>query len=374
MKTAIIDLGFGDSGKGLVTSWLCKYYPSPIVVRFSGGHQAGHTVVHNGIRHVFSSFGSGTLQGVPTYWDKNCTFHPTGFLNELYELKEKGVNPKIYINSKCPVTTFADIKYNKMINDANGHGSVGVGFGATLEREEKYYSLTVGDLMFPSVAIQKIMLILEYYHSSISWDGEELRKFIIDCSEVLSTINIVEDSDIKELFEKYTTILYEGSQGLLLDKDIGFFPHVTRSNVGSKNIDPNIVYYVTRAYQTRHGNGPMTNYTLSHNITENPDETNVSNYQGEFRRTLLDLDLLKYAMYKDDASVYKNCKNLVITCMDHVQNDLRFTYKGKIINCINENEFVNKIKDILGIGRVYTSHSDDGESVTMYKEIKDENL
>ena len=67
----VIGLGFGDEGKGITTSYLCKKLEgTKIVVRFNGGHQAGHTVVFNGKRHIFSSWGSGTLQGIPTYWSE----------------------------------------------------------------------------------------------------------------------------------------------------------------------------------------------------------------------------------------------------------------------------------------------------------------
>lgn len=91
MRKAVIGLGFGDEGKGITTDYLCSKTKNPLVVRFCGGSQVGHTVVHNGIRHVFSSFGSGTLRGVPTYWSHKCALDPIGMLNELDVLKEKGI-------------------------------------------------------------------------------------------------------------------------------------------------------------------------------------------------------------------------------------------------------------------------------------------
>jgi adenylosuccinate synthase len=159
----------------------------------------------------------------------------------------------------------------------------------------------------------------------------------------------------------YGNIIYEGSQGILLDKNIGFFPHVTRSNTSSYNLPIDVrteFYLVTRAYQTRHGNGPMTNENLPHNIKINEDETNVTNkYQGEFRRTLLDLDLLQYGMSRDKNISNTFNRSLVITCLDHIEDEYRFTYKGKIINCNDEFDFVGKIADILDISNVITSHS-----------------
>lgn len=365
MKIAVIDLGYGDSGKGTVVAYLCHHYKDSIVVRYSGGHQAGHTVVHEGIKHIFSSFGSGTLQEIPTYWSKNCTFYPNAFLGELEVLKKKakiliGIKTKIYVDSKCPVTTFADVKYNKMRNDIDQHGSCGVGFGATLEREENHHSITVGDLQFPSVLEEKLWLLLRNYYSDIEYKAKEVKDFLLDCNDVLKYINIVKNDDI---VKHYNNIIYEGSQGLLLDKNIGFFPHVTRANVGSKAIgdDLDIVYYVTRAYQTRHGNGPMTNENIPHNILEDEEETNIENYQGKFRKSLLDLDLLKYSLYKDNTTA--EMRRLVITCMDHVVNDLRFTYKGEVFKCFSEKDFIETVTNIMGIEKVYVSYSNEYSNI-----------
>ena len=366
MKKAVIDLGFGDSGKGMFIAYLCSISNNPIVIRFSGGHQAGHTVVHNGIRHIFSSFGSGTLQGVPTYWDKKCTFYPTAFLNELHILKKQGIKPKIFVNGKCPVTTFCDVNYNKEIEKKNKHGSCGVGFGATLEREEKHYSLLVEDLQFPSILQTKLNQILNYYDTHymnfILNNYDDYLSFLTDCADVLNEIEIV-DNSFNNIWN-HRTVIYEGSQGLMLDKDIGFFPHVTRANVGSANIEVDEIYYITRAYQTRHGNGPMTNESIGHNIKENPKETNVLNYQGVFRRTLLDLDLLEYTIMKDNSKA--KSKSLVITCLDHVVNESRFTYKNQIISSLSESEFIKKIGDILKFEKIYISKSDEYKNILVY--------
>jgi adenylosuccinate synthase len=80
---AVLGAGFGDEGKGLVTDWLCRSCAKPLVIRFCGGQQAGHTVAANGLRHVFSNFGAGTLRGVPTYFSRFCTIDPVGMINEL---------------------------------------------------------------------------------------------------------------------------------------------------------------------------------------------------------------------------------------------------------------------------------------------------
>lgn len=167
---------------------------------------------------------------------------------------------------------------------------------------------------------------------------------------------------------KFDNYIFEGSQGLLLDQDIGFFPHVTRSSVGSKNIleltkgQDIKLHLVTRAFQTRHGHGPMTNEHLPNNIKDNPHEINVLNkYQGEFRRSLLDLDLLKYGITKDNYIKNSRDKELIITCMDLVENEYRYTKKGQIVNCDNKYDFVTSIARYLGIDEVGITDSPYGE-------------
>lgn len=133
MKNIVIGLGFGDEGKGMVTDFLCSHLPSSkIVTRFSGGHQAGHTVELKGYRHVFSNFGSGTLRGIPTYWSERCTVDPIGLVNELTILLNQGFKPRLYINQNCPITTPYDKSVQQIKNreGVNQFNTCGVGFGS----------------------------------------------------------------------------------------------------------------------------------------------------------------------------------------------------------------------------------------------------
>ena len=108
----------------------------------------------------------------------------------------------------------------------------------------------------------------------------------------------------------------------------------------------------------------MTNEDIGHNIKKNPNETNILNFQGEFRRTLLDLDLLEYAIMKDNSTA--ESKSLVITCLDHVENEWRFTYKKQIVHSLTESDFINKIGRILGFERIYISKSDEYKNISLY--------
>lgn len=361
---AVIGLGFGDEGKGLFTDYLCSQSINPLVIRFSGGQQAGHTVVSNGIRHVFSNFGAGTLKGAPSYFSKFCTIDPIGIVNELSVLLDKGVNPLLFIDTRCAVTTPYDVRYNQ---HNNKHGSCGVGVGATINREEHYYSLTFGDLFYPWVLKTKLNLIKDFYSDYANIDISNF----LDCCDIITRSIHIEKTDG---FPKNNySYIFEGSQGLLLDKNIGFFPHVTRGNTGTHNILPLLghetlsVYLITRAYQTRHGDGPLSNESIPHNISKNPNETNVTNsYQGKLRVALLDVSLLEYAINKDDYIRTASNKYLVITCLDHIQNEYRFTYQEKLIYCKNEAEFISKIASILNIHTIYISTSEDSKNIRSF--------
>ncbi|MCI5211333.1 MAG: adenylosuccinate synthase, partial [Candidatus Electrothrix sp. ATG2] len=247
----VIGAGFGDEGKGLFTDYLCRNAERPLVIRFSGGQQAGHTVVHNGIRHVFSNFGAGTLQGAPSYFARFCTIDPVGIVNELDVLLEKGVEPLLYIDAECPVTTPYDIRFNQQHHP---HGSCGVGFGATLNREEHFYSLTFADLFYPWVLETRLQLIRDFYQG----DPDVVLDDFLQCCSVITRSPWVRMSrGIPP--DPFSDAIYEGSQGLLLDQHYGFFPYVTRSDTGTKNIfalcgeSMPEIFLITRAYQTRHG-------------------------------------------------------------------------------------------------------------------------
>lgn len=351
MKTSIvIGLGFGDEGKGLATQYLCQQSKKPLVIRFSGGHQAGHTVVlEDGRRHVFSNFGAGTLRGAPTYWSQYCSFNPLSLIKERKALEQLQLKPKIYVDALAKVTTPYDIYYNQMRERSKGHGSCGLGFGATMSRNETPNKLYVQDLAYPEVVKQRLEAIKNYY----TWQSgnpelennlqEELSHFMDSLPELLNHMEIVHEKEFLNKLNHYDQLVFEGSQGVLLDMDHGFFPNVTYANTTSKNAMAMIqqyqlaspkkvdIYYISRAYQTRHGNGFLSNEDIDLDYIPNPKETNQYNqWQGAQRVSPIDLDMLQYALDCDaNYSGSQVRKHFIITCLDQLKGKLIATRKGK---------------------------------------------
>lgn len=373
MKNSLaIGLGFGDEGKGHITSYLVSQSRNSLVCRYNGGHQAGHTVYFGGHRHVFSSFGSGTLQNVGTFWSKFCTLYPIGLKKEYEVLQKIGVHPILVVDPQCLITTPFDIMCNHWLESSNKHGTVGVGFGATIQRQEDNFSIFAEDLFNLTVLKTKLKLLQDYYHlfytsDRLLWD-EQYKEFL-NAVEYLKTNSVIRLSDSSIL--KQYDVVFEGAQGIMLDQKHGFFPYVTRSNTTSKNalelikendLDLPEIYYITRTYQTRHGTGPLSNESIPPTLINNEQETNQNRgWQGEFRTGILDLDLLDYALKVDNLYSQSLSKNLAVTCTDQT---------GKLIQVTeNQNNFHIKIEELKNLVDFDTMFSSSGCTLEAIRKI-----
>lgn len=329
----VIDLGAGDSGKGLTAHNLCN--SCSLVVRFSGGQQAGHTVIHNGIKHIFSNFGAGTLKGCPTFFTEDTCIYPKTITREWMELKGKGVDPKLYIHPLAKVTTPYDVWSGRQREKKHRHGSCGLGVGATMKRNEGPVKLYAVDLLAPKSFLKaKLQTIDDYYDI----DEEEFTDadWLMFQKDIQAFNESIEDRKFDicrfdQLPFLYSNIIFEGSQGVLLDMDHGVFPHVTFANTTSKNAwkyarPETEVYHLTRCYKTRHGNGPFEGESIE--LINNHEEINKLNeWQGEFKTAELDYELLKYAANVDASYHPTGTKvNLVISCLDQ-RPDFKFNMK-----------------------------------------------
>lgn len=357
----VVGLGYGDEGKGIVTDFLASKHPNSIIIRFNGGHQAGHCVVDDriGRSHIFSNLGSGTFRGMPTYWSDNCTFAPSYFVEEITELD---IDFKFFIHCNSPVTTHYDILYNRTLELSLGSerkGSCGVGFGATIDRN-KIISFTVSDLCKSKKSIdKKLKDIKSYYKKKINTETSfNFSQFDHECEdlffmeqifhlkELMKKGNFIILNSDKAIFKNWNSFIFEGSQGILLDQNFGIKPYITKSNTTSQNAIEIIknseefinteIFYVTRVYQTRHGNGPFKKDNSKFHLINNSLETNVDNqYQGKVRANFLDINDLNYAIKCDNIYSAHISKNIVITCLDHIEPEHLKVYFGDDLIKIN---------------------------------------
>lgn len=330
MKKAqiVIGLGFGDEGKGITTDFLAQQNPESVVIRFSGGQQAAHTVMIEDKKHIHSSFASGALRGLPSYFTEHCTIHPVFLLNERKELIEKNGNIELHIHPLAKVTTPFDVWQNRTNAKNLEHGTCGKGIGTTMKRHESPYKLFAADLIAPREMLLEKLKGIAYYYGFMDDDQLEEALHVF--------LNAVDQIDWKiddyTYLNSFENLIFEGSQGILLDMDHGVFPNVTYAHTTSKNaygicrllkIEDIEMYYVTRIYSTRHGNGWMSN-EKELMLKNNEEETCVFNdYQKELRFGDLDYDLLNYALLLDGAYVAATKKNLIVTCLDQTEEKFK---------------------------------------------------
>lgn len=366
---AVIGAGYGDEGKGVTTDYLAvqRGGGSALVVRFNGGAQAGHTVVApDGRRHVYSHVTSAAMSSIPGFLSRFFVCNPLLYVKECAQLQQKGTVPRLHVDMRAPVTTPYDMMINQIAEEARGsarHGSCGMGFGETLERHaQDGLSLTYADLVNVRALQEKLDAIRrDWLVRRLTMLGVEripqtwqeriaakpiAAKFMDDCAFFLKT---TQPEDERFLAAWTGTVVFEGAQGLLLDQTRGQFPHVTRSNTGLKNVlelsrEAGITalraVYVTRAYATRHGAGP-----LAHELGKPPtaavaDETNIANpWQGALRFGRLDADILSQAITADVADAQsravKISHGLSVTCLDQMDTAVHFMEKGALCGIDN---------------------------------------
>ncbi|WP_433192680.1 adenylosuccinate synthetase [Nocardia sp. CA-107356] len=309
----VLDLGFGDAGKGATVDWLCSPAAGlgvSAVVRFNGGAQAAHNVIADGRHHTFAQFGSGTFSGIPTLLTRHMLVEPIALASESLRLAALGVPDPLSllrIDGRALLTTPIHIAANRAREDARGssrHGSCGRGIGETARYALEYDAPTVSDCLRPNILFTKLRAMAAHYGPLIAPSAhryEPIRDLVEMYREFAAAIRIVDGAELARLAHR-GRLIFEGAQGVLLDEWRGFHPHTTWSTVEPRNarallaeIDaPAYTLGVTRTYLTRHGAGPFP--TEDHTITIPEPHNTTRHYQGPFRRGHLDPILLRYAI------------------------------------------------------------------------------
>ncbi|MCP3168726.1 adenylosuccinate synthetase [Myxococcus qinghaiensis] len=330
----VVDLGFGDAGKGTLTDWLVRRHDARLVVRFNGGAQAGHNVVtDDGRHHTFSQLGAGSfVPGVATHLAHSTVFHPLALHVEAQYLADSGVPDglaRVTVSERARVITpfhQAIGRLRELSRGANRHGTCGVGVGETVRDALAHPEATVlaGDLCRPAVLLRKARAAQERLRA----EDVDVRHSALGHPDAAQELALLEDSDIPSRWVEAVHVIhpeqrvvgddwlgaqlrqghtvFEGAQGVLLDEWRGFHPHTTWSTctfepalalLREQGFDGDVHRLgVLRAYATRHGEGPFPTEepSLAPSVPE-PHNT-AEGWQGGFRVGAFDAVLGRYAL------------------------------------------------------------------------------
>jgi len=328
----VVDLGFGDSGKGLLTDFLVRRTSAGLVVRFNGGAQAGHRVIApDGRSHTFAQFGAGTLAGGRTFLSRHVLVHPTALLREGAALEQSGVREvfsRIAISENARlITPFhqAANRLREMIRGESRHGSCGIGVGETVQDSRDYPNdaIVAGDLRDQARLRRKVQRLherkrIEMRKLCSSAAGAELdlelgifeRTDLVDLwieeASRLGALGVVApDSRLGEWMGNCGAVVFEGAQGVLLDAWRGFHPYTTWSCCTFDNALELLSEFpvqlqafrigVLRTHAVRHGAGPLPSEAGA--MPPPRCEHNRENrWQGRVRYGWFDAVLARYAL------------------------------------------------------------------------------
>ena len=284
-NVVVVGTQWGDEGKGKVVDWLTDHAQG--VVRFQGGHNAGHTLVIGGARTVLHLIPSGILRtGVRCYIGNGVVVSPQALVQEIETLEAAGVDvvSRLVISEACPLILPCHIALDHAREAAKGDariGTTGRGIGPAYEDKVARRAIRLQDLFHRERFAAKLGEVLDYHNFALK---RFYRAPAVDFQETLEeTLALAERIEIlvgdvpRMLYEAQRNgnrLLFEGAQGTLLDVDHGTYPFVTSSNcvagaaATGSGVGPGALHYVlgiTKAYTTRVGSGPFP--------TELADET-----------------------------------------------------------------------------------------------------
>ncbi len=276
-NVVVIGTQWGDEGKGKIVDWLTDEANG--VVRFQGGHNAGHTLVINGKKTVLRLIPSGVLRpAVAIYIGNGVVLSPTALLQEIGELEAAGVSvrPRLAISPACPLVMPYHVALDNAREGAMGDskiGTTGRGIGPTYEDKVARRALRVQDLFYPDRFAAKLESLLEFHNFVLTqYYKRDPVPFARTCDETLALAPQLKPmvGDVAALLQaakkRGDSLLFEGAQGALLDIDHGTYPYVTSSNclagaaAPGAGVGPEFLDYVlgiVKAYTTRVGTGPF---------------------------------------------------------------------------------------------------------------------
>jgi adenylosuccinate synthase len=281
-NVVVIGSQWGDEGKGKIVDWLSER--ADVVVRFQGGHNAGHTLVIDGVTYKLHLVPSGVVRPDKLAMIGNgVVIDPWALLDEIETIRGQGVeitpeNLRIAENAPLilPLHQELDIAREKALGKAK-IGTTGRGIGPAYEDKVARRAIRVGDLGEPEVLDERIAKLLMHHDALRRGMGEEpidagaLKSMLVDVApKILPFVGVVWQ-ELDAARSQGKRILFEGAQGTMLDIDHGTYPFVTSSNVVAAQAavgsgqGPGAIDYVlgiTKAYTTRVGSGPFPSELL----------------------------------------------------------------------------------------------------------------
>ncbi|MCZ7677871.1 MAG: adenylosuccinate synthetase [Sandaracinaceae bacterium] len=345
----VVDLLYGDQGKGGVTDFLVRDRGAHTVVRYNGGAQAGHAVeTADGRRHVFAQLGAGSfVPGVETLLAREVAIQPWAMIVEAEHLGRSGVPDglaRVRVHEDAPVITPFHRAANRLRELARGearHGSVGVGVGEAVRDARTLGErdvLRARDLWDARATRDKLARIQERKRAELSelagdlgqepearplCDAEVVESYAERLAPFTREARLAAEEDVRAIFDRDGAVVLEGAQGVLLDEHRGFHPYTTWSDCTDGNAarlleacayDGEVVRLgVVRAYATRHGPGPFVTEDASL-AARLPDAHNADHpWQGRFRVGWFDAVAVRYAV-----ACCERVDGLAVTCLDRL--------------------------------------------------------
>ncbi|EJL92210.1 adenylosuccinate synthase [Herbaspirillum sp. CF444] len=276
-NVVVIGTQWGDEGKGKIVDWLTDHAQG--VVRFQGGHNAGHTLVIGGQKTALQLIPSGIMRpGVACYIGNGVVLSVPDLLREIDKLEAAGVEvaSRLKVSEACPLILPYHVALDVAREAARGAakiGTTGKGIGPAYEDKVARRAIRVADLLNEKRFAEKLLENLDYHNFVLT---QYLKTQPVDYQKTLddALANVprlkpmVADvsNDLHIANQKGANLLFEGAQGSLLDVDHGTYPFVTSSNCVAGNaaagagVGPDMLHYImgiTKAYTTRVGSGPF---------------------------------------------------------------------------------------------------------------------
>ena len=279
-NVVVVGTQWGDEGKGKVVDWLTDHAQG--VVRFQGGHNAGHTLVIKGVKTALQLIPSGIMrEGVACYIGNGVVVDPVHLLGEIERLEGIGVDvrSRLFVSESCPLILPIHVALDKAreaLRETSGAGRIGTtgkGIGPAYEDKVARRALRVQDLKHPERFASKLRELLALHNAALTGplaaqplEFEPSFELAMRVAEQLKPMLADVGYMIHNAQRAGANILFEGAQGTLLDIDHGTYPYVTSSNCVAGNaaagsgVGPDMLHYVlgiTKAYTTRVGSGPF---------------------------------------------------------------------------------------------------------------------